>query len=560
MLLPPTDSKRHLYEALTRHNYFPNQKEGARELPPCFSTTSFTPEIVELLVKIDEPNKQAPVNRIALGYDQVIYSLTRHNNVPRMLALPHPKAYALLVKNIYENWDDIEHIANNDHSVIKPDQHQDGRMLVMNYEGLCDRTERALLNGFGMRFVVHTDISSCFHSIYTHSIPWAVQGFEEAKEKLAKNSPKHWSDELDKFQRKAKRNETQGIAIGPGTSTIVVELVLSAVDRTLKNAGYKFHRYIDDYVCYCESHEKAQSFIQALGLALRKFKLDINLHKTHIAELPEPMSDQWVTELSAAQPLGFVGKDGIREITDNEIVTFLDTAVRLNKSTPDGSVVKYAVSYLLRLASEKTIKQLLDYSIHLAWHYPVLIPMLDQMLSSDAILPEDYKNQLNAIALENAKKNRSDGMAWSLYYLNKYGLNCTVEVYSEVYKTRDCMALMCLYANGASEQHIIDFAMTLLCKPAYERDQYWVLLYQIYKDGKIPDPYKDGVFELLKRYEVDFMAGENYQTKAQSYCDYINNPFIDVDETQPLTFDTWIKKHSQEVEIGVEQPKEQENA
>lgn len=540
MLFIPLEGRRHLYEALTRYNYFPNQKEGARELPPCFTTLSFTPEIVELLAQLDEPCGKSPVNRRVLGYDQVVYSLTRHNNVPRTLALPHPKAYALLVKNIHENWDDIKYIADNEHSIIKPNQHLDGRMLVMNYEGLCARTGRDLLSGFGMRFVAHTDISSCFHSIYTHSIPWAIQGLEEAKKQLTSNEPKHWSDKLDMFQRKTKRNETQGVAIGPGTSTIIVEIVLGAVDIVLNRAGFKFHRYIDDYVCHCETYEKAQSFIHVLGQSLREFKLDINLHKTHIEELPEPVSADWVSQLSAALPVGYIDQDKVRRLTNNEVVTFMDTAVRVNKATPDGSVIKYAVNYIIRFIDYGTVKQLLDYSIYLAWYYPVIIPLLDQMLSYDGIITKDYEVQLNAIAVENAKKNRSDGMTWSLYYLNKYGLACTVEAYSEVYKTRDCMALLCLYVNSASDQHIVDFATTLLCKTAYEKDQYWILLYQLYKDARIPDPYSDGVFELLRQYEVDFMADEEYSSKAQSYCDYINNPFVEIDGCTILTFEEWI--------------------
>lgn len=550
MIFKPENSKRHLFEALTRHNYFPNQKEGARELPPCFSTLSFTPEVVKLLCEIKEPKNDHSVNRRKLGYDQVEYSLTRHNNVPRMLAIPHPKAYALLSNAIHENWDSISHISNNERSVIKPNQHVDGRMLVMNYEAVCDKTDRDLAFGFGMRFVVHTDISSCFHSIYTHSIPWAIQGFDEAKEALGKRGPKHWSDTLDTFQRKAKRNETQGIAIGPGTSTIIVELVLGAVDKVLENKGFQFHRYIDDYICHCETYEKAQHFIQVLGVALRKYKLDINLHKTCISELPEPISDQWVSDLASSQPVGYLNDDGIRKFSSNEVVSFLDTAVRLNKATPDGSVVKYAVSTLLRSVDQYSIKQLLDYSLLLAWHYPVLIPLLEKMLAFDGIVAEDYESQINALTLESAKKNRTDGMCWSLFFLNKYSLNVTVEVFSEVFKTKDCMPLLCLYENGASDQHIIEFALSLLCASEYEKDQYWILLYQLFKDEKIPDPYSDGVFPLLKAHGVDFMADEKYSTKAQQYCDYVNNPFNEITENPLIGFVDWLA--AQGIEQGID--------
>lgn len=283
-------------------------------------------------------------------------------------------------------------------------------MLVMNYEGVIEKTDRALTEGFGMNFVAHADIASCFHSIYTHSIPWAIQGFQESKKELTSGGDKHWSTNLDTFQRKIKRNETQGIAIGSGTSSIVSEIILGAIDNILNKAGYKYHRYIDDYVCYAETHEKAQIFIQELGKALQKFKLDLNLHKTNILELPQPSKDNWVTELGMAQPTGYIDEDGYQRLTSEDVISYIDNAVRLNQSTPDGSVLKYAISYLSRYIDKYIAKQLLEYSINLAWHYPALIPLLDKMLSFDSISPNEYQNKINLLALESAKK--VDPMEW----------------------------------------------------------------------------------------------------------------------------------------------------
>ena len=163
------DNNRHVYEALTRHNYFPNQKEGEEELPPCFSTNRYTPELVEKIVQLQEP-----ASRKKIGYDQVEYSLTRYSNVPRKLGLIHPKAYADLSKIIADNWAAIQHVSLNECSVIKPNYHLDGRILIMNYEDATDKIRRSSVEGFAKRFRVHSDISSCFHSIYSHSIPWAL--------------------------------------------------------------------------------------------------------------------------------------------------------------------------------------------------------------------------------------------------------------------------------------------------------------------------------------------------------------------------------------------------
>ncbi|WP_348983656.1 RNA-directed DNA polymerase [Idiomarina aminovorans] len=102
---------------------------------------------------------------------------------------------------------------------------------------------------------------------------------------------------MDSSVRWCKRNETQGIPIGPGTSSIIVELILSEIDSKLREKNYLFERYVDDYTCYCESDIEAESFIIDLERYLSEFKLSLNLSKTNIKALPLPNDDEWVLEL-----------------------------------------------------------------------------------------------------------------------------------------------------------------------------------------------------------------------------------------------------------------------
>ncbi|WP_181016351.1 hypothetical protein [Pseudomonas syringae] len=53
----------------------------------------------------------------------------------------------------------------------------------MNYENYEARTNIALEDTFGKRFRAHTYISNCFGSVYSHSLEWAIQGYEEAKKR-----------------------------------------------------------------------------------------------------------------------------------------------------------------------------------------------------------------------------------------------------------------------------------------------------------------------------------------------------------------------------------------
>ena len=511
------EENRHAYEALTRYNYFPNQKEDETELPPCFSTSQFTPEIVELLVSLKDDRKQ--------GYDQVEYSISRHNNVPRRLGLIHPKAYAHLAKTISDNYKEIKEKIKSTASMIKPEMHADGRILIMNYEDVSEKINRVSNESFGKRFRVHSDISSCFHTIYSHSIPWAALGFKEAKKALNdKSLQTHWSNRLDANVRMCKRNETLGLPIGPATSSVVVELILANVDAQLDNKGFGYKRYIDDYVCHCETHEKAKDFIRELSSALEKFKLNLNLNKTNIIELPDPNTDEWISRLSSSLSSPYVDANFTRrKYTLSEAQNYLDVAIRLNNETPDGSVLKYAIKTIVPNLADFAIPSILDSALNLCWHFPIILPHIETLLSSNQIDVTNYKEKINAIILENAKNNRSDGMAWGLYYLWKFKLQVSIEAYSLVLKSKDCISILLLYSLKQTEQHIIDFAFDLLCKSDYEKDQYWLLLYQLYIDGKIKKIYKnDDAFELLKTYKVNFLPNKDIKSVTETYCDYIS--------------------------------------
>lgn len=256
--------QRFMHEALTRWNYFPNQKQSVGELPPWFQTRRFTPEIANILAGLPlDPRRRRE------GFDLVEYRATRYSNVPRILGLIHPTAYALLAKTISNNFNNIQGVLENPSSAVKPEWHDDGRIIIMNYESQDTKVQRQTAKGFGNRFRVHTDISHCFSSIYTHAIEWAVRGVEEAKiARFAGNQvASHWASELDKAQSRCKRCETQGIPIGPATSSIIVELILHKIDERLRNEGFDHIRYVDDYSCSCRTHEHAQKFLQVLDRA-----------------------------------------------------------------------------------------------------------------------------------------------------------------------------------------------------------------------------------------------------------------------------------------------------
>jgi hypothetical protein len=495
----------YLMKALGRWNYFPNQRADGGEIPPIFSSRQMTPAVIEALVT-KELRKG--------GYDQVDYYATRYNNVVRPLSIPHPTAYAHLASCLCENWQNLSYICENKISLIKPEEHPDGRALVMDYESPLDKTVRALESGFGKLFRVHTDITNCFPSVYSHAIPWATVGFAHAKKHKGKQHEDLWFNRVDYLVRMTKRNETQGVAIGPGTSNVVTEAILARIDERLSKK-YSFCRYIDDYVCYCEKYDEAQRFIQDLNDELRSFRLSLNLKKTEIVELPAAIDPEWIVELSTRMPAGTPCDGDSKFFSAQEAIRFIEFALTLKKSAPDGSVLKYAVKSVIFRLQETAVRPVLEFLLLLASHYPLLLPLLRPLLNRADIDAAKYAKHLNFILIENAVNRRSDGMCWALFLLIESDLMVSSEGVNRIIESRDSLAITLVHSIKVFEGEVKAFADTVDPEELYDVDRYWLLFYQRYVDGVGNNPYKSDDFDVLKEFEVSFMPAEGVHSGSE---------------------------------------------
>ncbi len=282
---------------------------------------------------------------------------------------------------------------------------------------------------------------------------------------------------------------------------------MARIDQEL-SAKYEHFRFIDDYTCYAKTFEEGQDFLRELGDALRAYKLTLNLRKTEIVELPTPLNPSWIVEVTGRMPAGTPNEPPKlgKYYRASEVVRFIDFAVELSKGWPDGSVLKFAVKSVIQDLGEEAIQPVLEYLLNLARFYPVLLPLLHNLLSNSSIDCLQYATNLNDIAAENAVNRRSDGMCWSLYFLIENELEIEPDVAEKILGSRDCMAILLLHAVGAYESEVSKFIAELDEKDPYEMDRYWVLLYQRFVAGLAPNPYSgERCFEVMKDWNVDFL-------------------------------------------------------
>ena len=503
-----------LLSGLLQKNYFPAQRKSFGEIPPIFTTDELTPEIALEINKL-------PIR--PRGFDCVTYTATKFDLVPRLLSIPHPKSYIDLCFCIHNNWKEIQPITYGSMSCIKPADHEDGRIIIMDYEDREEKAEWPIENSFGKRFGVKTDISNCFPSIYSHSIAWAAVGQIEAKKNTKDKTPNDpWYNLWDKFQRLTTRNETKGVPIGPATSNVATEFILQKIDQHFEinhwfSDGLMYRRYIDDYECYADSRERAEGFIRELRIELAKYSLTLNAKKTVIYELPDASDDDWLNQIHISIPT--IANDFVLA------TRFVNHAVALSKKYPGKSVLKYATKCLLKTPPKNQnerakYSKILAALINVAFHHPILIPPLALAFKEENFdLWLTHRIKMLALLKESALNRRSDGVAWVLYYCILFGDEPGQELANKVIETEDCLSILLLYQLKKYTSLVLDFANALIREfgnqePHYEIDKYWLLLYQLFLDGEISNPYPKSdsghqCFEILKAQKVSFLRPIN---------------------------------------------------
>lgn len=278
---------------------------------------------------------------------------------------------------------------------------------------------------------------------------------------------------------------------------------------------------------------------------ISRYRLSLNLSKTKITELPEPLVDSWTTQLHNALPWKN-DSSGALTLYTHDAINFLDFAVHLNRAEPDGSVLKLASSLICHRAQSSTAATVFDYVFNLSWHYPILLPLLDKIdMTSEYYDTDIVADKFDKILQVNALHRRSDGMCWALYYLKQLKSQPSAENVDLVIQSGDAAAITLLSGFEAGVDAAVAYANELIKNSTlYELDQYWILLYQLFFHDRIDNPYEaEPTFEILKKYDVQFVDPPASQSKAEDYCFHLSHPFIKKEDR--LSFQAYLEKHKE---------------
>jgi RNA-directed DNA polymerase len=247
------------------------------------------------------------------------------------------------------------------------------------------------------QFLHHTDITNCYGSIYTHSIPWAIHTKEVAKKPGNRNEYTMVGNNIDRQLRWMSNGQTNGIPQGSVIMDFIAEIVLGygdlllsraiGDDPMLDNIDFQILRYRDDYRIFTNSTSHTAAILKTLTEVLETLNFRLNERKTN---------------LSSNAITGSIKGDKVYWMQKN--LSYLNVQKRLlaihelgQKFPNSGSLLvamtDFHKSGLIQKTNPYSPKSLVSIVINIAFHnprvYPVAMAIVSQAL--DKLETEDEK-------------------------------------------------------------------------------------------------------------------------------------------------------------------------
>lgn len=375
-------TKRSILASLLGKGYFP------KELPPVFTTADFGNVADDVLQdweqaklfkrqfvgKINVPGKGKIKKQGAYTYEVPkpefeAISCPKKGYERRTISITHPIPQALLSAEIDKNRSAISKwLARSRYSMDRVEISSIyGRgMKPLNFA--AHGAKKAYIEAHA-DWIVKTDITRFYPSIYTHSITWAAYGKEAVKSNL-KLFEGSVADRLDTLVRSCNRNQTVGLPIGPETSRILADIVSTRIDSDFSLAvsnveESQVDRLQDDWFLGSATLEVAEAALSTIASCYREYGLDINGSKTAVESTLSPLSETWIAELGA-----FLSH-GNTQLTRARLREFLHLVLKLQLEYPKEPVVSYGLSVIeSRRGSIRDVEALESFLIRAATAAP----------------------------------------------------------------------------------------------------------------------------------------------------------------------------------------------
>ncbi len=287
-----------IFESGTKFDYFRFSENSFEKLfvtiPFCFKITHKDNDYRELTVI-------HPINQLYLVefYDKYKNTIIYNANLSRF-SLRRPSKVSSL-KYYKDNTNKKKKSVNHDIEIIETTDKEYTSLKTyfsyQKYSNIYEFYESYEYQRAEKRFdsLLNFDVSKCFDSIYTHTLPWALSNKKIVKDNLGFNKYS-FGGRFDKIMQQMNYNETNGIVIGPEFSRIFAELILQRIDKNveqeLHKRGYKYkedydiYRYVDDFFVFYNDERIKSEILSLYKIKLQEYNLFFNDSKTKVLSKP----------------------------------------------------------------------------------------------------------------------------------------------------------------------------------------------------------------------------------------------------------------------------------
>lgn len=394
-------------------------------LPPIYSSKS-------LADLFSEKAGTYLVNSKSIG-SLSTFNASKRTGQRRIFSLVHPVFVHDMGVFFEKNWSDISKIYQAaPGSFSAPEFHAVGPRYVRitPHSRLPSEKLRTLAR---YKFCLIADVARFFPSIYTHSIPWAMHSKSASKADTNPASARIIGNKLDLILRQAQQRQTVGIPVGPDTSRIISEIVLSAVDKIFLEKGKikkGYTRHVDDYCVGGNSVQDCESHLRDLRAALNLFELDLNELKTKIIPTSQVFAESWPLEIEDLINRSF--SDGYPGAgTSADRVSTLSSVIDRSLRAEDQGIVRYAIHKLDQARAWDKHWDILQYFLaHCAIQFPHTFDYVARVISWRKRIGKSYDRALwtdviRSSVIQNAELGRDSEVAWALWLMKEIGIRVT---------------------------------------------------------------------------------------------------------------------------------------
>lgn len=370
--------------------------------------------------------------------EPVRYSASKRNGQRRLYSTPNPLAHIDLVNFLGRYSEEIsEHFSHTKGSCSIPRPDKIGRRAY-EIDSFSEFTAKRRLAFATSRYIVKTDISRYFPSIYTHSIPWALNGKQAAKKDRKRNSTEVFGNWADFTTRQSQDGQTVGIPVGPDTSRFLSEIIAVGIDRQFQSlAGdkYPFIRLVDDIFVGVDSVDEGQTVQSMVREAIYQYELDINENKTEVLKGSYDVEPDWPYNLRTdLNP--FIKSENI-ELSDG--LAILDKVLNVANQQNDEGVVKYAIRTLDKVVFwEDNWRVVEPFLVRAAISFPHSLDYVAWVVSSQNIFGEVDKRQWRTVIEKILQLHGPNGhdfeVCWALWMALELNVDVDRELLSPIFE------------------------------------------------------------------------------------------------------------------------------